>query len=159
MKRTRIACLSVGLAVLAAAPALAQGPVELSSSPVAENPGWKNYVLGTGELSTRPARVNAVSGDVTNAEGLVDPAKGPAKLTYSGTGPVPTIILEYGREVGGLPYFTASAVSGAGVTLRAAYSEAREFLWTPGNSTLSLAAPAGATNVKVGSVANFLVGD
>ena len=51
MKRTRIACLSVGLAVLAATPALAQGPVELSSSPVPENPSWKSYVLGTGELT------------------------------------------------------------------------------------------------------------
>ncbi len=81
MKRTRIACLSVGLAVVAAAPALAQGPVELSSSPVPENQGWKSHVVGTGELSTKPARINAVSGDVSNAEGLVDPAKGPARLT------------------------------------------------------------------------------
>ena len=159
MKRTRIACLSVGLAVLAATPALAQGPVELSSSPVPENPGWKNYVLGTGELTAKPVRVNAVSGGVTNADGLVDPAKGPARLTYSGTGPVPTIILDYGREVGGLPFFTASSVSPGSVTLRAAYSEAREFLWTPGSSTLALAAPAGATNVKVPSVTNFIAGD
>ena len=113
MKRTRIACLSVGLAVLAATPALAQGPVELSSSPVPENPGWKSYVLGTGELTAKPVRINAVSGDVSNADGLVDPAKGPARLTYSGTGPVPTIILDYGREVGGLPFFTASAVTPA----------------------------------------------
>ena len=78
MRRTRAACLSVGLAVVAAAPAFAQGPVELSSSPVPENQSWKSYVLGTGEATAKPVRVNAVSGDVTNAEGLVDPAKGPA---------------------------------------------------------------------------------
>ena len=73
------------------------------------------------------------------------------------------IILDYGREVGGLPFFVSSAVTPAGtatsVTLRAAYSEAREYLWTPGASTLALAAPAGATNVKVPSVTNFIVGD
>ena len=92
----------------------AQGPVELSSAPIAENPAWAGYVLGTGELTAKPVRINATSGDVTNAEGLIDPAKGPAKLTYSGSGRVPMIILDYGREVGGLPFFTASGVTPTG---------------------------------------------
>ena len=160
---TRAGWLAVALATLAVSPAAAQGPVELSSAPIAENPAWAGYVLGTGELTAKPVRINATSGDVTNAEGLIDPAKGPAKLTYSGSGRVPMIILDYGREVGGLPFFTASGVTPTGtatsVTLRAAYSEAREFLWTPGNTTLSLAAATGDTNVKVGSVTNFVVGD
>ena len=102
------AWLAVAGAMLAATPAAAQGPVELSSTPIAENPAWQSYVLGTGELTARPVRINATSGDVTNADGLVDPAKGPAKLTYAAGGRVPMIILDYGREVGGLPFFTAS---------------------------------------------------
>ena len=120
-------------------------------------------MLGTGELSTKPVRISSVSGDVTNAEGLVDPSKGAARLTYTAGGPIPTIIVDYGREVGGLPFFTSTAVSPAGsatsVTLRAAYSEAREYLWTAGSTTLSLPAAPGDTNVKVGSVTNFIVGD
>ena len=149
MRSTRIAWLSAGLTVLAATPALAQGPVELSSSPVQENQSWKSHVLGTGEATAKPVRINTTIGDVTNAEGLVDPSKGPARLTYSGTGPAPVIILDYGREVGGLPFFVSSAVTPGGtatsVTLRAAYSEAREFLWTPGNTTLFTPAAAGDT--------------
>ena len=74
MRRARIACLSFGLAALAATPAPAQGPVELSSSPIAENQSWKSHVLGTGEATTKPVRVNATIGDVTNAEGLIDPS-------------------------------------------------------------------------------------
>ena len=119
---TRGAWLALGLATLAVTPAAAQGPVELSSTPIPENQTWRSYVLGTGELTAKPVRINATSGDVTNAEGLVDPAKGPAKLTYTAGGRVPTIILDYGREVGGLPFFTATAVSDGGVTLRAAYT-------------------------------------
>ena len=86
----RVTQVSAGLAAALAAPAFAQGPVELSSAPIPENPAWKSYVLGTGEATAKPVRVNATSGDVTNAEGLVDPAKGPARLTYTAGGRVPT---------------------------------------------------------------------
>ena len=61
-----------------------------------------------------PVRIASVSGSVTNAEGLVDPSKGPATLTYAAGGQPPVVVLDYGREVGGLPFFTASAVTPAG---------------------------------------------
>jgi hypothetical protein len=118
--------------------------------------------LGDGAPQASPVRISSTSEAVTNAQGLLDPTKGPATLSYTGTGPAPTIVLDYGREVGGLPFFNVGAVTpGAGatsVTLRSAYSEAREFLWTYGNTTLSVPAVAGDTNIKVGSVANFVVG-
>jgi alpha-L-rhamnosidase len=156
----RTLALAAGLAALVAVtPARAQGPVELSRTPVAENPAWKGYVLGTGTADVTPVRVASVSGSVTNAEGLVDPSKGPATLTYDAGGRAPTVVLDYGREVGGLPFFTASAVTGGPVTLRSGYSETRQFLFTGGNTTLTLAAAAGDTNLKVGSVANFVAGD
>jgi hypothetical protein len=44
------------------------------------------------------------------------------------------------------------------VALRAAYSETLQFLWSYGSSTLSVGAAAGDTNIKVGSVANFVIG-
>src|SRR5919109_3632530 len=157
-----IAGLGVGLATLLALPAFAQGPIQLSSTPIAESPAWKSYVLGDGASQTSPVRISSTSGAVTNADGLVDPSKGPARLTWDGTGAAPLILLDYGREVGGLPFFDVGAVTpGSGatsVTLRAAYSEAREFMWTYGNTTLSVPAVAGDVNVKVGGVGNFVVG-
>ena len=87
MKRMlRTAWLAAGLATMVAIPATAQGPVELSSTPIPENPGWKSYVLGDGALQASPVRIASTSGAVTDAEGLVDPSKGPATLTWDGTG-------------------------------------------------------------------------
>ena len=162
-RTVRATCVALGLAGLIAAPALAQGPVQLSSSPIPDDPSWKGYVIGDGALDVTPVRVSSTSGDVTNAQGLVDPSNGPATLRYPAGGPAPVIVLDYGREVGGLPYFTAGGITPAdpatSVTLRAAYSEARQYLWTQGATTLSLPAAAGDTNLKVGSTSNFVVGD
>jgi hypothetical protein len=148
--------------MLVAVPASAQGPIQLSSNPIAENPGWKSYVLGDGAPDARPVRISSTSGAVTGAQGLVDPSKGPATITWDGTGLAPTVVLDYGREVGGLPFFNVGAVTpGTGatsVTLRSAYSETHEFLWSYGNATLSVPAVVGDVNIKVGSVANFVVG-
>ena len=158
----RVAWIAVALAMLVPVPASAQGPIQLSSSPIAENPAWKSYVLGDGALQASPVRISSTSGAVTNAQGLVDPSKGPATITWDGTGLAPVILLDYGREVGGLPFFNVGAVTpGSGtasVTLRAAYSETREFMWTYGNTTLSVPAVAGDVNIKVGGVGNFVVG-
>ena len=154
----RATCLAVLLATLVAMPAAAQGPVELSSTPIPESPAWKSYVLGDGALQARPVRIAQTTGTVTNAEGLVDPSKGPVRISWDGTGVAPLILLDYGREVGGLPFFDVASVSPASVTLRAAYSETREFMWTYGNTTLSVPAAAGDLNIKVGGVANFVAG-
>jgi hypothetical protein len=157
-----IASLITGVATLAASSAAAQGPIQLSSSPIAENLAWKGYVLGDGALDAKPVRIASTSGAVTNAQGLVDPSSGPARLSWDGTGLAPLILLDYGREVGGLPFFNVGAVSPAAgatsVTLRAGYSETREFMWSYGSSTLSVPAVAGDVNIKVGSVGNFVVG-
>jgi hypothetical protein len=161
-RAARAAWLAAGLATLVAVPASAQGPIQLSSTPIGESPAWKRYVLGDGAPQASPVRIASASGTVRNAEGLVDPSKGPATLTWDGTGAAPVILLDYGREVGGLPFFDVGAVApGSGatsVTLRAAYSETREFMWSYGNTTLSVPAVAGDVNIKVGGVGNFVVG-
>ena len=58
---TRVGWLAVALATLAVTPASAQGPLELSSAPIAENPTWKSYVLGTGEVTAKPVRISATT--------------------------------------------------------------------------------------------------
>ena len=159
----RAACVVAAVAALAAAPARAQGPVQLSSTPIPEDQAWKSYVVGDRCAGCDAGAVSSTSGAVTNAQGLVDPSAGPATLTYTAGQPAPTVVLDYGREVGGLPFFNVGAVTPSGtataVSLRAAYSETRQYLWTNGSTTLSLAAAAGDTSVKVGSVSNFVVGD
>ena len=84
---TRAGWLAVALAALAVSPAAAQGPVELSSAPIAENPAWKGYVLGTGELTAKPVRINATSRrrDAT-PKGWSTPPRARPSSTYSGTG-------------------------------------------------------------------------
>lgn len=152
-----VAWLAAGLATVATAPAGAHG-----SGPIPENPAWKQYVLGNGKPDAAPVRVASTSGAVTNAQGLVNGSKKPTTLTYTPGQPAPTIVLDYGREVGGLPFFDVGRVTpdagASSVSLRAAYSETLQFLWSYGNSTLSIAAAAGDTNLKVGSVANFVLG-
>jgi alpha-L-rhamnosidase len=156
-RRVAVACLAAGLATVATAPAGAHGP-----GPIAENPAWKHYVLGNGRPDAAPVRVASTSGAVTNAQGLVHRSRKPTTLSYTPGRPAPTIVLDYGREVGGLPFFDVGRIAPAdaatSVSLRAAYSETLQFLWSYGNSTLSVAAAAGDTNLKVGSVANFVVG-
>src|SRR5204862_517506 len=78
-------------------------------TPIAEDPAWKSYVLGTRTAGVTPVRVTSTSGNVTNARGLVEPSKGPTTLTYAARGAPPLVVLDYGREVGGLPFFTANA--------------------------------------------------
>ena len=157
-----IACVAAGMAAVAAAAAQADGPVALSSTPIAEDPAWSSYVLATGAPDVTPVRVVSTSGSVTNADGLVDPSKGPATLTYTAGQPAPTIVLDYGREVGGLPFFNLAGVTPSGtattVWLRAGYSEARQYLFAGGSTTLSLGRRR-RHELKVGAVTNFFVGD
>jgi hypothetical protein len=152
-----VAWVAVGLASVATVPAGAHG-----SGPIPENPAWKQYVLGNGKPDAAPVRVVSTSGAITNAQGLVNRSGKPTTLTYTPGHPAPTIVLDYGREVGGLPFFDVGRVTpdagASSVSLRAAYSETLQFLWSYGSSTLSVPAAAGDTNLKVGSVANFVVG-
>jgi Bacterial alpha-L-rhamnosidase C-terminal domain/Bacterial alpha-L-rhamnosidase 6 hairpin glycosidase domain len=153
-----VAWLAAVLAAVATAPAAAHG----STQPIPESPAWKRYVLGDGARDATPVHIASTSGAVTNAEGLARRSGRPTTLTYTAGRPAPTIVLDYGREVGGLPFFNVGRVAPAdgatSVSLRAAYSETLGFLWSYGNSTLSIAAAAGDTNIKLGSVASFVVG-
>ena len=57
------------------------------------------------------------------AKTLTDPGgKGGATLTMTSKGPSPAIVVDYGKDVGGVPYFVVRSVSGTPV-LRSIYSE------------------------------------
>ena len=124
--------------------------------------GWQSYVEGTSASKLTPVSVTSTTGSVTNPGALVG-GSGVTTLTYIAGQTPPTIVLDYGEDVGGLPYFNiGTAVPGfakPSVTLKAGYSETQRYLFGSGPSTtLTAAAAAGATQVSVTSATGLVVG-
>jgi alpha-L-rhamnosidase len=141
------------VAVATAAAAVTWSPAEAAP----EKPAWAQSVVGTGESSVAPNAVKTTYGDVSGAEALTTDGSGVAKLTWDGTGVAPTVVLDYGRVVGGYPHFTVDSVSGS-TGVRTAYSESLKYLLTAGSTQSVKEVAAGATKLPVSSVANFVVG-
>jgi hypothetical protein len=116
------------------------GIAAVPSAASARPADWARYVLGPATSHVTPVRVVSTAGQVSNAQGLVDPSHGPATLSYSPGGKPPVVLLDYGKDVGGLPYFQVNAASGA-PTLRAAYSEAEQFAGPDGDGVTPLPRP------------------
>lgn len=100
------------------------GKVDSNSSSADSATPWPatvsqaSYLPATGNV--RAVKVVSVSGNVSGAESLL--TGGPATLQYAAGGTPPVVVLDYGREVGGLPFFDVSAQSGT-PTLSATFSE------------------------------------
>ncbi|MCO1574532.1 hypothetical protein M8C13_02020 [Crossiella sp. SN42] len=107
-------------------------PAAADTTPWPANPNWQQYVAAPATPNVTPVAVARTSGNVTNAAALAPGGRGTAKLTMAPGGPAPVILLDYGKNVGGFPYFTVTAHSGNPV-LRAAYSEARQFMSAKGD--------------------------
>jgi hypothetical protein len=138
------------------------GAVTLSDTAIPADSSWQSYVESNGAPTVTPVAVASTSGAVTNAQGLVN-GSGTTTLTDVAGQVPPTIVLDYGKEVGGLPFFNVSSASptspSTSVTLRSGYSEAEQYLFgAPPSTTLASAASPGATNVSVNSVTGFDVG-
>jgi hypothetical protein len=121
-------------AVAALAAAMLSGGRSAAAEPEPwpANPNWQQYVLGPATPTVTPVAVASTSGNVSNAAALTSGGSGTARLTMVSGGPQPVIILDYGKNVGGFPYFTVTAHNGNPV-LRASYSEARQFIGANGD--------------------------
>jgi alpha-L-rhamnosidase len=80
----------------------------------------------------RPIKVVSTTGNVSNAEALVADGQGYTSLTMVQGGTAPMIILDYGHDVGGLPVFEVTSVSGT-PKLQAIYSESQQNLLPAGD--------------------------
>jgi len=120
------------------------------------DPGWQRYVLGPHSDDVIPVAIARTQGNVTNPEALIR-RNGTTTMTVAPGGPPAVIVLDYGQEVGGTPHLDVSDASGS-PQVRISTSEALPFLNANTTTTPVLAAAAGATNVKVASVAPFYVG-
>ena len=131
--RARTARLAVLAVVALTAAMLSRGlPAAADSVPWPTNPDWQQYVEGPFTPNVTPVAVVSTSGNVTNAAALASGGSGSATLTMASGGTAPVIILDYGKDVGGFPYFTVAAESGSPV-LRAAYSEGKQFISASGD--------------------------
>src|SRR4051812_24764560 len=83
------------------------------------NPNWQAPGPPPATDSVRAASITRTGGTVTNAGGLAGPGTGSTVLTTSATNTPATVILDFGKEVGGTPFITVSASSGA-ATVRVA---------------------------------------
>jgi hypothetical protein len=83
--------------------------------------GWRRYVSAPHTRTVAPVQVLQVHGDVENAEALAG-GRGVATLRYREGGPRPSVVLDFGREVGGFPVFGVRRHT-RGALLRSSFSE------------------------------------
>jgi hypothetical protein len=94
----------------------------LSRHAIGANPSWRRYDEAPTRALVRPVRVIRVKGDVKNPQALTKPGSGKTTtLTYTGAGTAPSLILDYGKDVGGWATFDVAATSGT--TIQTTYSE------------------------------------
>ncbi|QRP50727.1 alpha-L-rhamnosidase [Amycolatopsis sp. FDAARGOS 1241] len=140
-------------------PALAMTPAV--ASPI-EVPGlntsaWQSYVLGPQTADVHPVQAEG-RGEVTHPQSLLK-SHGPATtLTTKAGGTPASVLLDFGKEVGGTPYLDLTRVTGS-PTLTLVTAEARQYIRTPASTTVSAAAATGATQITLASAANLETGN
>ena len=109
----------------------------LSRRPIPASAGWRRYDEAPADAVVRPVRVLQVVGDVTNPQALAHPGSGTATtLTYPPGATAPSLVLDYGKDVGGLGTFDVASTSGT--TIEATYSETLRNLGVDGATTPGL---------------------
>jgi hypothetical protein len=120
-------------------------------------PAWQSYVLGPSSPRVAPVAVS-VRGQVTHAGSLVRRRGPAATLTTVAGGTPASIVLDFGKEVGGTPNIDVTSVGGT-PALTLVTGEARQFLRRPAATTVAAAATAGTAQVTLASVANLEAGN
>jgi hypothetical protein len=115
-----------------ASSALAQ---RLSRHPVAASGQWRAYDEAPAQAMVRPVRVLQVAGQVGNP-GALTGSGGQTTLTYPVGGTAPSLILDYGKDVGGYPTFDVAATSGT--SIQATYSETLINMGSDGATSVTL---------------------
>ena len=131
---------AVTLTAVVATLGLWAGTASAASAATAGAPSWpaspnlQAYAETPSGSTVCPTSVVSTSGTVSGASNLLCGRSGGAKLTLASGGATPTIVLDYGRETGGVPYFDVSAETGS-PTLQAGYSESAQYESATGDGT------------------------
>ncbi len=136
-----VAMLSaVATGVRAAAPA----PIVSQAPHWPAHPDWQRFVMAPTAPDVHPVRIVSTAGSVSGAASLVETGVGRATLTMTPGGPSPVIIVDYGQDVGGVPYFVVQSESGTPL-LHSAYSEGLQYLGPQGDQSPP-SSPTGDSN-------------
>jgi hypothetical protein len=141
VRRCLLACLLAAslasVAPVAAAASPAGAAVRLSRHPISASSSWKGYDEAPATPVVHPVRVLDVTGEVTDAQALAaKSASGLATtLTYTAGGTAPSLILDYGQDVGGFPEFQIASGAGA---VETSYSETLRNMGNDGATTVTL---------------------
>jgi alpha-L-rhamnosidase len=123
------------LVAFGAAPGIAHGAsAAASGTPWPSSPNWQSYDETPTSAQVCPTAVTSTSGTVSGASTLLCGGSGDATLTMVSGGTAPVIVFNYGKEVGGVPYFYVSSESGS-PTLQAGYSESSLSISATGDGT------------------------
>lgn len=96
--------------------------VRLSVTPVPASAAWRHYDEAPRSPHIRPVAIAAVQGAVRDPLALTTATRSDATtLTYRLGGPPPSLLLDFGKDVGGYPTFDVTRTSGT--TIGATYSE------------------------------------
>jgi hypothetical protein len=103
------------------ASAAARSAARLSHHPVAEDSAWLSLVESPSSSDVHPVRILSTTGDVSDVQALVGGGSGETTLHYALGDTAPSIVLDFGQDVGGLAQFDVASATPD--TLRVAYSE------------------------------------
>jgi alpha-L-rhamnosidase len=96
------------------------------------HPDWQRFVVAPTAPDVRPVRIVSTAGSVSGTSTLVRSGVGRATLTMTPGGRFPVIVVDYGEDVSGIPYFVVQSESGTPV-LHSAYSEGLQYLGAHGD--------------------------
>jgi len=120
--RNRLATASVMALVALAGAASTQ-----AATPWPANPNWQAYNMVPTSASSCPVSVQSTSGNVSNAQSILCNGGGGLTLTMTAGGPTPRVVLDYGKDVGGIPWLDVSTASG-NPQMKVGYSETLQYL-------------------------------
>jgi alpha-L-rhamnosidase len=106
-----------------------------STTPWPSAPAWQSYDETPTSSAVCPTAVVSTSGTVSGAANLDCGGSGGATLTMTSGGSDPTIVLGYGKLVGGVPYFNVSSASGS-PTLQSGYSQNEQYVGATGDAAV-----------------------
>jgi hypothetical protein len=113
---------ATAIAVTPAAARPSSSALALSRTPVAAKAAWRRYDEAPHSTQITPVAIAAIRGAVTDPLALTTPTRSDTTtLTYPLGGPAPSVLLDFGQDVGGYPTFDVTKTSGT--TIGATYSE------------------------------------
>ncbi|MCZ7422102.1 hypothetical protein O7605_21650 [Verrucosispora sp. WMMA2121] len=129
---TRVALTAVvAIATCVAATLLSVQGAKAAPPTWPANPNWQSLVPAPTSDNVRPVQIVRTSGSVTNAGALIGQGSGSTTLRTTSSSSPATVVLDFGKEVGGNPYASVSSSTpsgGSSNTLRVTTSEALPFL-------------------------------